>query len=65
MNPYVFIVRSTRAKFVGEMRDALGLRPTELAKFELGLSAAGLHPSGASNLDLKQTLGPSSYKAKG
>ena len=53
------------AEFVDEMRDALGLRPTRLAKVELGLSAAGLNPSGASNLDLKQTLGPSSYKAKG
>jgi inorganic triphosphatase YgiF len=53
------------AEFVDEMRDALGLRPTGLAKFELGLSAAGLNPSGASNLDLKQTIGPSSYKAGG
>jgi inorganic triphosphatase YgiF len=53
------------AEFVDEMRDALGLRATELAKFELGLSAAGLNPSGASNLDLKQTIGPSSYKARG
>jgi uncharacterized protein (DUF1800 family) len=47
------------------MRDALGLRPTGLAKFELGLSAAGLNPSGASNLDLKQTIGPCSYKTRG
>jgi hypothetical protein len=54
MNPYVFIVRSTRAEFVGEMRDALRLRPTGLAKFGLRLSVAGLNPSGASNLGLKQ-----------
>jgi len=65
MNPYVFIVRSTRAKFVGEMRDALRLRPTGLAKFGLRLSVAGLNPSGASNLDFKQSIGRSSYKAGG
>ena len=53
------------AEFVDEMRDDLELRATGLAKFELGLSAAGLNPSGASNLDLKQRIGPSSYKAGG
>ena len=40
------------AEFMDEMRDGLGLRPTGLAKFELGLSAAALNPSGASILDL-------------
>jgi len=53
------------AEFVDEMRDALGLRPTRLAKFELGLSAAGLNPSGASNLDLKQRTERSNEKAGG
>ena len=36
------------AEFMDEMRDGLGLRPTGLAKFELGLCAAGLNPSGTS-----------------
>jgi inorganic triphosphatase YgiF len=31
-------------EFVKGMRDALGLRPAGLSKFELGLSAAGLNP---------------------
>ena len=53
------------AEFVDAMRDALGLRPTRLAKFELGLSAAGLYPSGASNLDLKQRTERSNEKAGG
>jgi inorganic triphosphatase YgiF len=52
------------AEFVDEMRDGLGLRPTGLAKFELGLSAA-LNPSGASILDLKQRTKPSKEKAGG
>jgi inorganic triphosphatase YgiF len=52
------------AEFIGEMRDGLGLRPTGLAKFELGLSAA-LNPSGASILDLKQRTEPSNEKAGG
>lgn len=41
------------AEFVDEMGDALESLPTRITKFELGLSA-GLDPSGASNLDLKQ-----------
>jgi inorganic triphosphatase YgiF len=54
------------AEFVDEMRDALELRPTGLVKFELGLSAAALNPSGASNLDLnKQRTEPSNEKAGG
>jgi inorganic triphosphatase YgiF len=53
------------AEFVDEMRDALELRPTGLAKFELGLSAAGLNPSGASILGLKQRTEPSNEKAGG
>src|SRR5215203_3942741 len=52
------------AEFMDEMRDGLGLRPTGLAKFELGLSAA-LNPSGASILDLKQMTEPSNEKAGG
>jgi hypothetical protein len=52
------------AEFMDEMRDGLGLRPTGLAKFELGLSAA-LNPSGASILDLKQRTEPSNEKAGG
>ncbi len=40
-------------------------RLTRLAKFELGLSAAGLNPSGASNLDLKQRTERSNEKAGG
>jgi inorganic triphosphatase YgiF len=52
------------ADFMDEMRDGLGLRPTRLAKFELGLSAA-LNPSGASILDLKQRTEPSNGKAGG
>ncbi len=53
------------AEFVDEMRDGLGLRPTGLAKFELGLSAAALNPSGASNLDLKQRTERSNERAGG
>jgi inorganic triphosphatase YgiF len=53
------------AEFMDEMRDGLGLRPTGLAKFELGLSAAALNPSGASILDLKQRTEPSNEKAGG
>ena len=53
------------AKFMDEMRDGLGLRPTGLAKIELGLSAAALNPSGASILDLKQRTEPSNEKAGG
>lgn len=41
-------------RFVGEMRAALGLRPTETSKFEAGLSAAGLSPPGATDLGSKQ-----------
>ena len=52
------------AEFMDEMRDGLGLRPTGLAKFELGLSAA-LNPSEASILDLKQRTKPSKEKAGG
>jgi hypothetical protein len=51
------------AEFVDEMRGALELCPTRLAKFELGFSAAGLNPSGASNLDLKQRTERSYEKA--
>jgi hypothetical protein len=40
-------------------------RLTRLAKFELGLSAAGLNPSGASNLDPKQRTEPSNKRAGG
>jgi hypothetical protein len=36
-----------------------------LAKFELGLSAASLNPSGASNVDLKQRTEPYNEKAVG
>jgi inorganic triphosphatase YgiF len=53
------------AEVVDEMRDAMRLRPTRLAKFELGLSAAGPNQSGASNLDLKQRTEPSNEKAGG
>jgi inorganic triphosphatase YgiF len=53
------------AEFMDEMRDGLGLRPTWLAKFELGLCAAALNPSGASILDLKQRTEPSNEKAGG
>jgi inorganic triphosphatase YgiF len=53
------------AEFVDEMRDALGLNPTRLAKFELGLCAADLNPSGASILDLKQRTEPCNEKAGG
>jgi inorganic triphosphatase YgiF len=52
------------AEFVDEMRDALGLRPPRLTKFELGLSAA-LNPSGASNLGLKQRTEHSNERAGG
>ena len=52
------------AEFMDEMRDGLGLRPTGLANFELGLSAA-LNPSWASILDLKQRTEPSNEKAGG
>jgi hypothetical protein len=52
------------AEFVDEMRDDLELRPTELAKFELGL-CAGLNPSGASNLDLKLRTAHYNEKAGG
>jgi len=48
-----------------EMRDGLGLQLTGLAKFEVGLSAAVLNPSGASILDLKQKTEPSNEKAGG
>jgi inorganic triphosphatase YgiF len=51
------------AEFMDEMRDGLGLRVTGLAKFELGLSAAALNPSGASILDLKQMSEPSNERA--
>ena len=40
-------------EFVGEMRAALGLRPTGTSKFEAGLSVAGLDPAAA--LDLGPT----------
>src|SRR5215213_1766368 len=51
------------AEFVDEMRNGLGLRPTGLAKFDLGLSATALNPSEASILDLKQRTEPSNEKA--
>jgi hypothetical protein len=53
------------AEFVNEMRDALGHRPTRLAKFELGLSATALNPWGVSILDLKQRTERSNEKAGG
>jgi hypothetical protein len=53
------------AEFVDEMRDGLGLNPTRLAKFELGLCAADLNPSGASNLALKQRTESCNEKAGG
>ena len=53
------------AEFVDEIRDALELRPARLSRFELGLSAAGLDPSGVSNLDLKQRTERSNEKAGG
>jgi CHAD domain-containing protein len=37
-------------EFVGEMRAALSLRPTENSKFEAGLSVAGLEPAVAPDL---------------
>jgi hypothetical protein len=40
-------------------------RLTRLAKFELGLSAAALNPSGASNLGLKQRTERSNERAGG
>jgi inorganic triphosphatase YgiF len=52
------------AEFVDEMRDDLELHPTELPKFELEL-CAGLNPSGASNLDLKQRTQRYNEKARG
>jgi inorganic triphosphatase YgiF len=53
------------AEFVDEMRKGLGLRPAGLAKFDLGLSATALNPSGASILDLEQRTEPSNEKAGG
>ena len=53
------------AEFVDEMRDALELDPIELSKFELGLCATGLNPSGGSILDLKQRTQRSNEKARG
>ena len=53
------------AEFVDEMRNGLGLRPTGLAKFDLGLSATALNPSEASILDLKQRTEPSNEKVGG
>jgi inorganic triphosphatase YgiF len=53
------------AEFVDEMRNGLGLRPTGLAKYDLGLSATALNPSGASILELKQRTEPSNEKARG
>jgi inorganic triphosphatase YgiF len=53
------------AELVDEMRDALGLNPTRLAKFELGLCAPDLNPSGASILDLKQRTESCNEKARG
>jgi hypothetical protein len=55
---------ASAAEFVDKTSDALELRPTRLAKIELGLFA-GLNPSGASNLDLKQRTEPSSEEAGG
>jgi inorganic triphosphatase YgiF len=52
------------AEFMDEIRDALELRPTRLAKIELRLSASQ-YPSGASNLDLKQRTRRSSEKTGG
>jgi hypothetical protein len=57
--------RPVVAEFVDEMRDALELHPTRLAKFELRLCATGLNPSGASNLDLKQRTERYNEKARG
>jgi len=52
------------AEFVNEIRNALELRLIRITKIGLGLSA-GLNPSGASNLDLKQRTEPSNEKAVG
>jgi hypothetical protein len=43
----------------------VGERVRRLAKFELGLSAVGLNPSGAWNLDLKQRTERSNEKVGG
>jgi inorganic triphosphatase YgiF len=53
------------AEFADEMREDLELRATGLAKFELGFCAAGLNPSGASNLALKQRTECYNEKARG
>ena len=53
------------AEFADEMRDDLELHPSRLSKFELGLCAADLNPSGASILDLKQRTEPCNEKAGG
>ena len=44
--------------FVGEMRAALNLRPTETSKFEAGLSVAGLDPAVAPDLGPTQIDAP-------
>jgi inorganic triphosphatase YgiF len=51
--------------FVDELRSSQGLRPAGISKFEAGLSAAGLNPSGAANLDLKQRTERTNEKARG
>ncbi len=51
--------------FVDELRGSPGLRPAGVSKFELGLSTAGLNPSGAANLDLEQRTERTNEKAGG
>jgi inorganic triphosphatase YgiF len=53
------------SRFVDELRGSPGLRPAEASKFELGLSAAGLNPSGVADLDLKQRTERTNEKAGG
>jgi hypothetical protein len=66
--------RSLRAGRVGRRSEELvakdhveveGYRLTRLAKFELGLSAASLNPSGASNLGLKHMIETSNERTGG
>lgn len=49
-------------EFVEGLRDALGLRPTELSKFESGLSAAGLNPMVAPDRGPEERAGRSNEK---
>jgi inorganic triphosphatase YgiF len=48
--------------FVDGLRDALRLRPTKLSKFELGLSVAGLNPTGTSDFGSKERVEHSNEK---